>query len=200
MKKCHSDEHDYSNTIQGVPSSRSALALNLSIFDARKRANSGTALKQMTNNDPMRNYRTVTIAELPKRERTVNFLQNVFKGNSEKRLIERQIENTIKATEDHDEKQSLEDEEMLKIVDYDPSSIHIDPTPFQLVENASLSQVHNLFAKVGVNHAYVTAFGKLIGVVGLKELRTGIENASNSSMKSSKNQKDLESNSQSGGT
>merc|ERR1712156_367540 len=29
----------------------------------------------------------------------------------------------------------------------------------------------------GVNHAYVTAIGRLIGVVGLKELRSGIENA-----------------------
>ena len=112
--------------------------------------------------------------------------------------MERQIENTIKATEDHDEKQSLEEEEMSKIVDFDPASIHIDPTPFQLVENASLSQVHNLFAKVGVNHAYVTAFGKLIGVVGLKELRTGIEKA-NFSMKASKSQKDLESNHKKGG-
>lgn len=30
---------------------------------------------------------------------------------------------------------------------------------------------------LGVNHAYVTAIGRLIGVVGLKELRWGIENA-----------------------
>ena len=30
---------------------------------------------------------------------------------------------------------------------------------------------------LGVNHAYVTAIGRLIGVVGLKELRTAIEDA-----------------------
>ena len=30
---------------------------------------------------------------------------------------------------------------------------------------------------LGVNHAYVTAIGRLIGVVGLKELMWGIENA-----------------------
>lgn len=30
---------------------------------------------------------------------------------------------------------------------------------------------------LGVNHAYVTAIGRLIGVVGLKELRTAIEEA-----------------------
>ena len=38
-------------------------------------------------------------------------------------------------------------------------------------------QVHSLFSMLGVNHAYVTAIGRLIGVVGLKELRWGIENA-----------------------
>ena len=30
---------------------------------------------------------------------------------------------------------------------------------------------------LGVNHAYVTAIGRLIGVVGLKELRKAIEDA-----------------------
>jgi hypothetical protein len=30
---------------------------------------------------------------------------------------------------------------------------------------------------VGVNMAYVTTIGRLVGVVGLKELRSGIENA-----------------------
>ena len=34
-----------------------------------------------------------------------------------------------------------------------------------------------MFSMLGVNLAYVTAIGKLIGVVGLKELRSGIENA-----------------------
>ena len=34
-----------------------------------------------------------------------------------------------------------------------------------------------MFSMLGVNLAYVTAIGRLIGVVGLKELRSGIENA-----------------------
>ena len=34
-----------------------------------------------------------------------------------------------------------------------------------------------MFSMLGVNLAYVKAIGKLIGVVGLKELRSGIENA-----------------------
>ncbi|CAG9832116.1 unnamed protein product [Diabrotica balteata] len=54
---------------------------------------------------------------------------------------------------------------------------HIDPAPFQLVERTSLLKVHSIFSMVGVNHAYVTAIGKLVGVVGLKELRHAIEDA-----------------------
>ena len=73
-----------------------------------------------------------------------------------------------------DEQQEWEEEEMLRPAGFD--SCHIDPAPFQLVEKTSLLKVHNLFSMVGVNHAYVTAIGRLIGVVGLKELRAGIEN------------------------
>ena len=74
-----------------------------------------------------------------------------------------------------EEEKEWVEEEMSKNVDFD--AIHIDPAPFQLVEKTSLLKVHSLFSMVGVNHAYVTAIGKLIGVVGLKELRSGIENA-----------------------
>ncbi|KAB7498403.1 hypothetical protein Anas_03526 [Armadillidium nasatum] len=35
--------------------------------------------------------------------------------------------------------------------------------------------VHSLFSMLGLNHAYVTAIGRLIGVVALKELRRAIE-------------------------
>ena len=53
----------------------------------------------------------------------------------------------------------------------DFSNCHVDPAPFQLVEKSSLLKVHSLFSMLGVNHAYVTAIGRLIGVVALKELR-----------------------------
>lgn len=64
----------------------------------------------------------------------------------------------------------------------DFSTCHIDPSPFQLVEKTSLLKVHSLFSMVGVNHAYVTAIGKLVGVVGLKELRKAIEDANSGNM------------------
>lgn len=62
-----------------------------------------------------------------------------------------------------------EESEMSLEVDF--SRCHIDPAPFQLVERTSLLKVHSLFSMVGVNHAYVTAIGRLVGVVGLKEVR-----------------------------
>lgn len=58
----------------------------------------------------------------------------------------------------------------------------IDPAPFQLVERTSLLKVHSVFSMVGVNHAYVTAIGKLVGVVGLKELRKAIEDANSGNL------------------
>ena len=81
-----------------------------------------------------------------------------------------------------DEQQKWEEEEMSKMVYFDVC--HIDPAPFQLVEKTSLLKVHNLFSMVGVNHAYVTAIGRLIGVVGLKELRAGIENVNSGNFSS----------------
>lgn len=68
-----------------------------------------------------------------------------------------------------------EDEQMQLTVEF--SKCQIDPAPFQLVERTSLLKVHSLFSMLGVNHAYVTAIGKLIGVVGLTDLRKSIEDA-----------------------
>lgn len=74
-----------------------------------------------------------------------------------------------------EEQKEWEREEMAKVVNF--NDIHIDPAPFQLVEKSSLLKVHSLFSMLGVNHAYVTTIGRLIGVVGLKELRKAIEDA-----------------------
>ncbi|XP_046593725.1 chloride channel protein 2 isoform X2 [Neodiprion lecontei] len=78
-----------------------------------------------------------------------------------------------------DQKQ-WEESEMALEVDF--SRCHIDPAPFQLVERTSLLKVHSLFSMVGVNHAYVTAIGRLVGVVALKELRKAIEDANSGIM------------------
>jgi len=74
-----------------------------------------------------------------------------------------------------EEQRDWEKKEMDKPVNF--TELHIDPAPFQLVEKSSLLKVHSLFSMLGVNHAYVTTIGRLIGVVGLKELRKAIEDA-----------------------
>ncbi|XP_032360732.1 chloride channel protein 2 isoform X6 [Etheostoma spectabile] len=51
----------------------------------------------------------------------------------------------------------------------------IDPAPFQLVERTSLHKTHTIFSLLGLDHAFVTSIGRLIGVVSLKELRKAIE-------------------------
>ncbi|XP_064440389.1 chloride channel protein 2 isoform X3 [Mirounga angustirostris] len=55
------------------------------------------------------------------------------------------------------------------------SDCKIDPAPFQLVERTSLHKTHTVFSLLGVDHAYVTSIGRLIGIVTLKELRKAIE-------------------------
>uniref|UniRef100_A0A3Q2UP97 Chloride channel protein 2 n=1 Tax=Fundulus heteroclitus TaxID=8078 RepID=A0A3Q2UP97_FUNHE len=55
------------------------------------------------------------------------------------------------------------------------STCKIDPAPFQLVERTSLHKTHTIFSLLGLDHAYVTSIGRLIGVVSLKELRKAIE-------------------------
>ncbi|XP_020861435.1 chloride channel protein 2 isoform X3 [Phascolarctos cinereus] len=55
------------------------------------------------------------------------------------------------------------------------SDCKIDPAPFQLVERTSLHKTHTIFSLLGVDHAYVTSIGRLVGIVTLKELRKAIE-------------------------
>ncbi|XP_050688175.1 chloride channel protein 2-like isoform X1 [Eriocheir sinensis] len=81
--------------------------------------------------------------------------------------LERMVEITL------EEQRRWEEEELNKEVDF--SKCHIDPAPFQLVERTSLLKVHSLFSMLGLNHAYVTAIGRIIGVVALKELRKAVE-------------------------
>ncbi|XP_058813577.1 chloride channel protein 2 isoform X2 [Topomyia yanbarensis] len=80
----------------------------------------------------------------------------------------------------HEDQKAWELEEMSKPIDVD--HLHIDPAPFQLVERTSILKVHSLFSMVGINHAYVTNVGRLVGVVALKELRVAIENVNSGTL------------------
>ena len=133
---------------------------------------------------PKPNYLTVTGAEGRVRSALGN-LQSLFKRPSQMTLASgspsspgspfirgkswSRVDMTLQ------EQREWERSEMDLPVDF--NTCHIDPAPFQLVEKTSLLKVHSLFSMLGVNHAYVTAIGKLIGVVGLKELRKAIEDA-----------------------
>lgn len=69
-----------------------------------------------------------------------------------------------------EEQKAWEMEEMSRPIDLVAANVHIDPAPFQLVERTSILKVHSLFSMVGINHAYVTKIGRLVGVVALKEV------------------------------
>uniref|UniRef100_A0A3Q3FTZ4 Chloride channel protein 2 n=1 Tax=Kryptolebias marmoratus TaxID=37003 RepID=A0A3Q3FTZ4_KRYMA len=66
-----------------------------------------------------------------------------------------------------------EDQQLDELVDF--KNCKIDPAPFQLVEQTSLHKTHTIFSLLGLDHAYVTSMGRLVGVVSLKELRKAIE-------------------------
>ncbi|XP_068001229.1 chloride channel protein 2 isoform X3 [Melanerpes formicivorus] len=66
-----------------------------------------------------------------------------------------------------------EEQQLDELVDF--SSAKIDPAPFQLVEHTSLHKTHTIFSLLGLDHAYVTSIGRLVGMVSLKELRKAIE-------------------------
>lgn len=72
-----------------------------------------------------------------------------------------------------DQKDHWEQEQLAKTIEWE--GCQIDPAPFQLVERTSLHKVHSLFSLLGLNHAYVTNTGRLMGVVALKELRHAIQ-------------------------
>ncbi|KAL7728339.1 hypothetical protein ACLKA6_007436 [Drosophila palustris] len=72
-------------------------------------------------------------------------------------------------------KKQWEVDQLARPIDFRASTCCIDPSPFQLVERTSLLRVHSMFSMMGVNHAYVTRVGRLVGVVSLKELRQAIE-------------------------
>ncbi|XP_062873336.1 chloride channel protein 2-like [Trichomycterus rosablanca] len=87
----------------------------------------------------------------------------------------------IEASEDAD---FVDDMTMREIAEWEEQQLDeqvnfnnckIDPAPFQLVERTSLHKTHTIFSLLGLDHAYVTSIGRLIGVVSLRELRKAIE-------------------------
>lgn len=69
-----------------------------------------------------------------------------------------------------DIQKAWEMDEMERPIDLQAANIHIDASPFQLIERTSLLKVHSLFSMLGIARAYVTRIGRLVGVVALREV------------------------------
>ncbi|KAM9468775.1 chloride channel protein 2-like [Clarias gariepinus] len=66
------------------------------------------------------------------------------------------------------EEQQLDERVNFNLCNIDPVSVHI-------VERTSLQKVHNILSMLGLDQAYVTSAGQLIGVVSRKEMCKGFE-------------------------
>lgn len=94
---------------------------------------------------------------------------NLIRGITSKRV--KFIKNRVDFSPQ--ERKTWEFEQLQEPVNF--LDVIVNPAPVQLVEKTPLSDVHSLFSMVGINHAYVTNIGRLVGVVGLTELKSAIE-------------------------
>ncbi|XP_047445013.1 chloride channel protein 2a isoform X7 [Mugil cephalus] len=102
---------------------------------------------------------------------TANSSQTLSCADQDKELLEDSTE--VEDCMTPSEVAEWEEQQLDEPVDF--KNCKIDPAPFQLVEQTSLHKTHTIFSLLGLDHAYVTSMGRLVGVVSLKELRKAIE-------------------------
>ncbi|KAM3603861.1 uncharacterized protein V6R79_003133 [Siganus canaliculatus] len=102
---------------------------------------------------------------------TPNSSQTLSCADQDKELLEDSSE--VEDCMTPSEVAEWEEQQLDEPVDF--KNCKIDPAPFQLVEQTSLHKTHTIFSLLGLDHAYVTSMGRLVGVVSLKELRKAIE-------------------------
>ncbi|XP_071348625.1 chloride channel protein 2a isoform X5 [Trachinotus anak] len=102
---------------------------------------------------------------------TPNSSQTLSCADQDKELLEDSTE--VEDCMTPSEVAEWEEQQLDEPVDF--KNCKIDPAPFQLVEQTSLHKTHTIFSLLGLDHAYVTSMGRLVGVVSLKELRKAIE-------------------------
>uniref|UniRef100_A0AC34R7L1 Chloride channel protein n=2 Tax=Panagrolaimus sp. JU765 TaxID=591449 RepID=A0AC34R7L1_9BILA len=78
---------------------------------------------------------------------------------------------------DPEERNLWENERLATKVDLD--AIEFDSAPFQLVDRAPLLHVHMMFSLLGLQRAYITKCGQLVGLISMRDLRTAIEAVKN---------------------
>ncbi|XP_052224832.1 chloride channel protein 2-like [Dreissena polymorpha] len=110
-----------------------------------------------------------------RRDSIVEDIPFVLRSDSIQRLAKKvKLPQAVKVKDlSLDKKEAWEQGQLAKTIEWE--GCQIDPAPFQLVERTSLHKVHSLFSLLGLNHAYVTNTGRLIGVVALKDLRKAIQ-------------------------
>ncbi|XDV27067.1 hypothetical protein PO909_030663 [Leuciscus waleckii] len=125
---------------------------------------------------------TLTNSQIPLKSalKTVSAISNTESLNSSPNLssgepVKELIEDTPDVEDDMSTAEITEWEEQQLDEAVNFNNCKIDPAPFQLVERTSLHKTHTIFSLLGLDHAYVTSTGRLVGVVSLKELRKAIE-------------------------
>ncbi|XP_048019641.1 chloride channel protein 2a isoform X4 [Megalobrama amblycephala] len=125
---------------------------------------------------------TLTNSQIPLKSalKTVSAISNTESLNSSPNLssgepVKEQVEDTPDVEDDMSTAEIAEWEEQQLDEAVNFNNCKIDPAPFQLVERTSLHKTHTIFSLLGLDHAYVTSTGRLVGVVSLKELRKAIE-------------------------
>ncbi|XP_039533299.1 chloride channel protein 2a isoform X5 [Pimephales promelas] len=125
---------------------------------------------------------TLTNSQIPLKSalKTVSAISNTESLNSSPNLssgepVKEQVEDTPDVEDDMSTAEITEWEEQQLDEAINFNNCKIDPAPFQLVERTSLHKTHTIFSLLGLDHAYVTSTGRLVGVVSLKELRKAIE-------------------------
>lgn len=69
---------------------------------------------------------------------------------------------------DPEERNTWENERLGAKVDLD--AIEFDSAPFQLVDRAPLLHVHMMFSLLGLQRAYITKCGKLVGLISMRDV------------------------------
>ncbi|XP_073767206.1 chloride channel protein 2a isoform X3 [Danio rerio] len=125
---------------------------------------------------------TLTNSQIPLKSalKTVSAISNTDSLNSSPNLscgepVKELVEDTADVEDDMSTAEIAEWEEQQLDEAVNFNNCKIDPAPFQLVERTSLHKTHTIFSLLGLDHAYVTSTGRLVGVVSLKELRKAIE-------------------------
>ncbi|XP_021350073.1 chloride channel protein 2-like isoform X2 [Mizuhopecten yessoensis] len=166
-----SDEAKEAQTYHTLQLPLRSILKNSSSTASMGRASSTSDLKSSINAyyDQFRNQRKDSIVE------DMPFVINKgsFQNLAKKVRLKRPPEPVRVKNLPTDKQQLWEEQQLSEIIDWE--GCQIDPAPFQLVERTSLHKVHSLFSLLGLNHAYVTNAGKLVGVCGLKELRKAIQ-------------------------